>query len=263
MGGRIGTLWHRKFPQSMLCPDFGAGIFPRWTFEVETMVIRYNYAFLLGGLLFLLIGSAADAEFPQITADFFMDFAFIALFIVGVWSLVRSRTAFIAGWILAGLTLALSIAVHLTDVMMLRYLAWFAALVFLSLSCTIAVSDVLFGGHININRLIGAACIYLLSGTIWGIVFSLLQAFTPGAFEGLSTGDPSAQLRELIYFAFVTLTTLGYGDIAPVTPVARTVAYLVAILGQMYLTVLVAALVGLHIAGYHARHTAPAEVGSP
>jgi hypothetical protein len=60
----------------------------------------------------------------------------------------------------------------------------------------------------------------------------------------IGTGQPVG----VLYFSFVTLTTLGYGDVVPTSPVTRTLASLEAITGQLYLTVLVARLVGLHIA---------------
>ena len=131
---------------------------------------------------------------------------------------------------------------------MLQYLALTTVLVFFLLSCSIAVYDVLFGGVIDINRLVGAACIYLLSGSLWGILYFLLNVISPGSFAGIVGETWSEQLNEFTYHSFVTLTTLGYGDITPVAPVARTLNYLEAVLGQMYLTVLVAALVGIHIA---------------
>ncbi len=121
----------------------------------------------------------------------------------------------------------------------------------------LAAYDVLFGGHIDVNRLIGAACIYLLSGALWGIVYFLLSVASPGSFAGIVGETWSEQLNEFIYYSFVTLTTLGYGDISPVLPVARTLCYLEAVVGQFYLTLLVAALVGLHIAGR--RSPAPAD----
>ena len=75
------------------------------------------------------------------------------------------------------------------------------------------------------------------------------------------TGETwSEQLNEFTYHSFVTLTTLGYGDI---TPAARTLGYLEAVLGQMYLTVLVAALVGIHIANRRSIFTPKAAAGNP
>ena len=216
------------------------------------MVRQYNYVLLLGGLLIMLVGGSIGTENPHVSTRVVVDITLVGVFLLGVWSLLHSRIAFIAGWILAGLTLGLTLTAYSTDLLILQYLALLAVLVFFFLSCIIAVYDVLFGGHIDINRLVGAACIYLLSGALWGIVYFLLSVVSPGSFEGIVAETWSEQLNEFTYHSFVTLTTLGYGDVTPVLPVARTLCYLEAALGQMYLTVLVAALVGIHIANRRA-----------
>lgn len=212
------------------------------------MVRQYNYLLLLAGLLFMLVGGSFGTQNPHLSTRVVLDVTLVGIFILGVWTLVNSRIAFIAGWVLAGLTLALVLSAHATNLVVLQYLALVAVLVFLFLTCIIAVYDVLFGGHIDINRLVGAACIYLLSGALWGIVYFLLSVVSPGSFEGIVAEGWSEQLNEFTYHSFVTLTTLGYGDVTPVLPVARSLCYLEAVLGQLYLTVLVAALVGIHIA---------------
>ena len=91
-------------------------------------------------------------------------------------------------------------------------------------------------------------------GVGWVLAYSAVEALQPGAF--LVNGRPLIELHEqlqiryaeLIYFSFVTLTTLGYGDIVPTTPQARAVADAEAILGQLYIAIFVARLVGLHLA---------------
>ena len=65
----------------------------------------------------------------------------------------------------------------------------------------------------------------------------------------MSSTDLGAQLTELMYYSFVTITTLGYGDLTPLKPMVRTLAYLEAILGQFYVAVLVAWLVGMYLSG--------------
>jgi len=192
-----------------------------------------------------------------------VDITLFGVFIFGVWSLVSSKAAFIAGWVLAGLTFSLTISAYLTETLLLQYLALTAVLVFFFLSCIIAVYDVLFGGAIDINRLVGAACIYLLSGSLWGIVYFLLSVISPASFVGITGETWSEQLNEFTYHSFVTLTTLGYGDITPAAPVARTLNYLEAVLGQLYLTVLVASLVGIHIASRRSILTPKAAAGNP
>lgn len=215
------------------------------------MLRQYNYVFLLAGLLFMLLGGSVGTQNPDVSTRLVVDITLVAVFVLGVWSLVESKAAFIAGWVLAGLTLALTVAAQVADYLILQYLALVVVLVFFLITLLITVYDVLFGGPIDINRLVGAGCIYLLSGSLWGIVYFLLSVVSPTSFAGIQAEGWSDQLNEFIYHSFVTLTTLGYGDVTPVEPVARTLCYLEAVLGQMYLTVLVAALVGLHIALRH------------
>lgn len=88
--------------------------------------------------------------------------------------------------------------------------------------------------------------VYLLMGIMWGDIFSLVNHFDPEAFDisGFKINNPDAIF---LYFSYVTLTTLGYGDISPLTSHAYSLAILEAVIGQLYLTVLVARLVGLHI----------------
>lgn len=212
------------------------------------MIKQYNYVLLLGGLLFMLLGGSFGVENPHLSTRIVVDVTLVGVFVLGVWSLVHSRIAFVVGWVLAALTLTLLLAAHATELIMLQYLALLVVLIFLLLTCMIAVHDVLFGGQIDINRLVGAVCVYLLSGALWGIVYFLLSVASPGSFEGIVGDGWSEQLNEFTYHSFVTLTTLGYGDVTPVLPVARALCYLESVLGQMYLTVLVAALVGIHIA---------------
>jgi hypothetical protein len=92
-------------------------------------------------------------------------------------------------------------------------------------------------------------CAFLLLGLLWSIIYSFINHLDPTAFGDanlrFSGGEPGGSL----YFSYVTLTTLGYGDIAPASPGARMFTMLEAIVGQVYLTVFVARLVGLSITG--------------
>jgi hypothetical protein len=102
------------------------------------------------------------------------------------------------------------------------------------------------------NALLGAVCGYLLLGIIWSLIYSTVETAQPGSlFAGRPHAEcisaPSGSRGIYTYYSFVTLTTLGYGDITPVTPFARTLAWLEAMTGQLYLAVLVAGLVGLKV----------------
>ena len=114
----------------------------------------------------------------------------------------------------------------------------------------------------------GAVCVYMLIGLAWAFLFSLLEVLQPGSFDLPElSADPidlaAMEIRRLsvfMYYSLVTLTTLGYGDITPVTPLARNLAAFEAVMGQLYIAILVARLVGLHIV--HARRDDDEEQGS-
>lgn len=97
---------------------------------------------------------------------------------------------------------------------------------------------------VSANVIFGALVVYFFIGLLFGIIFEVIADTNPGAFSFTDRGTAS-----VYYFSFVTLTTLGYGDIAPVAEVARSFAVLEAFIGQVFMVVLVARPVGLHTTG--------------
>ncbi len=89
--------------------------------------------------------------------------------------------------------------------------------------------------------------VYLAFGVIWAKAYWLVYHFYPDSFTGLSGSGILDVQRDLFYYSYVTLATLGYGDINPVGPEARSLAITEAIVGQLYLVVLVAGLVGMSL----------------
>lgn len=101
--------------------------------------------------------------------------------------------------------------------------------------------------HVTGELIAGSIAVYLLLGIAFAYLFALVELHSPGAFafaDRAGHADP-----DFYYYSLVTLTTLGYGDITPLAPMARGLAALEAVIGPVYLTVLVARLVGMHISG--------------
>jgi len=127
---------------------------------------------------------------------------------------------------------------------------------FLGYAIIVIFLYILASRRVSTNTVFASLCIYLLLGVVWALGYSLIEHFDLRAFLSTSSTEQSRPLMQIgtgkstavLYFSFVTLTTLGYGDIVPVSPIARTLASLEAITGQLFLAVLVARLVGLHIA---------------
>ena len=95
----------------------------------------------------------------------------------------------------------------------------------------------------------GALCVYMLLGLIWGMFYFGLESLQPGSINMEPGTSPTEGLASYcIYFSYVTLTTLGYGDFSPLSAGARALAMVEALIGQLFIAVLVARLVGMHVA---------------
>ena len=122
-----------------------------------------------------------------------------------------------------------------------------AAAVFFGVLAWLITARVFRSGGINIYRIYGAVAVYLLLGILWGQLYVMAYLLDPSSFYF----DPSTQrgeppISELIYFSFITLTTLGLGDIVPVGSTTRSMVSLEALVGQLYPAVLLARLVTLY-----------------
>lgn len=107
-----------------------------------------------------------------------------------------------------------------------------------------AARRVLFSGSIDSNKIIGSIAVYLLLGLIWSMLYLLALDLVPSALAGIEHRRWENNLFETIYFSFITLTSTGYGEITPVHPITRALAFLEALTGTFYMAVVVASLVG-------------------
>ena len=115
----------------------------------------------------------------------------------------------------------------------------------LGLVDVVILQDVLRAEKVTAEKVYGGVCVYLILGIQCAILLAALAAQDPSALSvPLESGRPMTQM---LYFSFVTMTTLGYGDISAYSTAARVLASVQALLGQLYLTVLVARLVALQI----------------
>jgi voltage-gated potassium channel len=165
----------------------------------------------------------------------------------------RSRRLLAGG---LALPTALLVVVHnLSDAAWITILHHLFAGVFLVYAIVVMLRYVFTTQRVTSNTVFASLGVYLLLALTWALAYSLVHRLDPAAFYSSVPSHQSplvlrvgrGQTTGVLYFSFVTLTTLGYGDIVPTSPVARMLASVEAITGQLYLTVLVARLVGLHI----------------
>jgi hypothetical protein len=97
-------------------------------------------------------------------------------------------------------------------------------------------------GEITYHRIVGSIVVYLMVGLVFTYIFNAVYLYNgPSSFNNIS----GAGLREFLYFSFTSLTTMGYGDITPVHPLARSLANSEALIGQLYPAILIARLVSM------------------
>jgi hypothetical protein len=177
---------------------------------------------------------------------FIVDLVLSILLLSGAVATKRSRTL----TILVVLLTVAGLVVHWSGV----YVPKFAHPVLesvLLLSCLLAFAvitlvQVFSPGAINLHRVLGAIAAYLLIGLMWSYAYFLADMIIPGSIHPTAnTREAVAPMARYVYFSFTTLTTLGYGDIVPVHPIARTLAICEGLIGQLYPAVLIAGLLAM------------------
>ena len=206
---------------------------------------KNNFIYLTTALIVLLVAAAVQEELPGGMGHTFLNIIILGTFIVAFMSLNfgtqwRRFVMFLfVAWIA---TVAGAESPGLFDrtlpsllILLVFYLgeSWFAARRVL-----------LSGKRIDRNIMVGALAMYLLIGLVWSTVFLIILHFSPDAFRGIEAQDYADNFSIAVYFSFVTMTSLGYGDISPAEPISQVVTILAAISGAFYMAVVVATMVG-------------------
>lgn len=195
-------------------------------------------------LLFLLLVTLAVA--PIFAAATGID---LWEFLLGLILLAAIASATDVPWVRTLVLLGLGffvvrlaqILVGVDALMPLSQVLWIATAL---LATIVTMRHALRSGKVNSERICAALDAYLLLGLIFGVGYRLIDETWPGSFTMATEGPLS--LGRAVYFSFVTLATLGYGDIVPASDAAAGVTIVEAMIGQFYLVVLVARLVSLY-----------------
>ena len=209
-----------------------------------TRIYLSRFAFLLAAiLLFLVVRPFFD---DRLRLSTLITLFFSVILISGVYAVCERKKAFYGVIASAILTLICSWTGDLLRSKTFEYLGEAFGFIFLS-STVIAILAYLFREkEVTVDVIIGSACGYFLLGLMWAFIYPLLEAAQPGSF--VYGGNPLTQTGDFTYFSFVTLTTLGYGDMVPITNEAKSLAVMEAVTGQLYIAILVARLMGIYIA---------------
>jgi hypothetical protein len=219
----------------------------------ESLHIRYSVLFF-ALLLMLFLPYLLPDRIERLVMATAMAFLMISALAAAADTAVRFRV----GLVLAVPAAATWFAPDLTVVSLMPASRALSVVFFGYVAFTL-LRHVVRARKVDAEILFGAACIYLFFALVWGLLYELVVELQPGSLalggRPIVAGDAGG--GAVMYFSFVTLTTLGYGDITPVNQFARLLAMLEAVLGQLFMVFLVARLVGVHTAQALAR--APAE----
>lgn len=206
-----------------------------------------NFFYLLIALLILLFAIPLADDLNLASAPLVRGMVFSVLLLVGIWSLRGGGRFFKVGMAFVVAGVALNVMAINPHSSFLQFGSILSLIGFLLVAITYTMKQVAVSNEISVNRIVGAICVYLLLGVIWAMSYTIVELASPNSFSGFSPMQEQGWDSEWLYFSFVTMTTLGYGDILPISATARGLAYFQAIVGQFYIAVLVAGLVSAYV----------------
>jgi voltage-gated potassium channel len=211
---------------------------------------RYKYLILLAAQILLSVVSPLFSS--SVYARSAIDLGITVVFLTAISVISSSRKHFIIGMILMTPTLILIWGIKFYRVEALEFISLIGSVFFFCYIAWLILADIFRAKMVTLDIIAAGISVYLFFGNICGFIYAIIGRVDPNAFTipaatASYLGDNLSDVSSAMYFSFVTLTTLGYGDITPINAFARSLAYLEAATGQIYLTVLIASLVGIHI----------------
>jgi hypothetical protein len=205
---------------------------------------RGRFLYLLILILGMLIMVPLVEKFVRLRmiTDVFMT----AIFIAAAYAISRK-----AHHVLIAIALLVPMLVSLwfeyfVNVPPLQIAGWLCGVIYFAYAVIVILIFIFEQREVTRDLIAGAAVVYLMMALMWSFLYKILEMLQPGSFTIAETAFKSDKLI-FVYYSFVTITTLGFGDITPTTGLASSLSILEAVIGQLFLVVAVAWLVGVHV----------------
>lgn len=202
--------------------------------------------YLLAALLALLLAYPfLDDSLPYRLVGGLLN---VTILVAAAYAASESRRLFLLAMLLAVPAFGLQVAYSLTQGAIVSELLYLTYVIFYGFTISHVLRYVLRPGEVTADKIHGAIAAYILVGLLWTSLYLLLDQIQPGSFSynGVRNSTKLLAFPDLLYFSFATLTTTGYGDIAPFTAHARSLAILEQLTGIFYIAILIARLTGLY-----------------
>lgn len=217
--------------------------------DLRIFVFKNRFFYLLLALLLFFL---SNTFFMALETRYILNIFLALIVVVSVFSIRHEKKYLFIGLGILGL---LFLVFHFSSAFshrdtVLNVIQTLLATIFFAVMAVTTLVYTFDCDRITVNSFCGAVCAYLLIGLTWSYGFDLIFFLNHVAFQVAHiTLSANNVAPTFIYYSFVTLSTLGFGDITPVSYAAKTFSWFEAITGQIYLTVLMAQLVGLYISG--------------
>ena len=203
-----------------------------------------NFIWLTLALIGMLLAGAITRELPNRPSLQVLEYSSLILMLVSLRSLSKNRSWLTRLITLIGVTLLVVVAKGAIDHYYFEFAYLSLLFIFFASAAWLVGSEVLLTESVDVNKIVGSVALYILLALIWSIFYTILLEISPAAMKGVEAGLWVDNMSIMTYFSFVTLTTLGFGDISPATPVAQILVALEAVTGMFYLAIIVASLIG-------------------
>ena len=216
--------------------------------EVTTNFEHGGHRVLLMTLLLLIVVSPFVQQYVGVRR--FLAVFMTLVLLAAVRTVANQARQYHIALVLGVLALVSQFGVLIMNLAWLETVRYTAMMLFLFWVCGLLLRDIILRSQsVTLELILGAINVYLMVGVAFAFMFGLIEHLQHGSFAGLAEQmNAPDSILNFVYFSFITLTTLGYGDITPLTPYATTASFTEAVFGQLYLAILVARLVGLYIA---------------
>jgi len=213
-------------------------------FNIPFTQIRVDrFVVLLVALLLSIVFRPFFRGFVGIS--FLMDVSLTIILLSGTYAVSQRKTTFIIAISLVSPALIARWVAYFVNIPFTTHVTVVLEALFFALITVTLFSYLFRAEEITFDVIIASVCVYFMLGLIWAFVYKIVETLQPGSFQ--QSGGQDLELFDYLYFSFVTLTTLGFGDITPVSEPAKAITFLEATIGQLYIAILVARLVGIHI----------------
>jgi len=206
------------------------------------------------GFLWMLAISLVSLVSTQITIGiiwenkFILRVGFFLFTLVAIKSSVLRDTGKLIGYSIASVMLLMAIFMIWDENQLLTIVYTGLATCNLIYIIMLVINQIFVGGEITIYKIGGSVAVYILLGQLWALLYLTTYIIDPGAFtHGGAMIQIDDALKHLSYFSFVTLTTIGYGDIIAISSIARILSMMEGLLGQLFPAIFIAKLVSLQI----------------